>query len=212
MRDYGVATKAAATPRQPKGMAESVNSTRVHTVVRPSGAAGELLRLQRQHGNRFVQQFLSVSGERGAKPSWSPAIEQARSSERSESETLHRYQFPELIQRWGPGDHKQLTTASAKQLLASFEGFTMDEAALNELARCATDMDLKIGELLFNFGGKLVPLTARQKARKLEALKKYYAQHPAREASWRRRLVLAADCRSCCRESVDAAAVRRASE
>jgi hypothetical protein len=55
MRDYGVVTKAATTSRQPKRAVENLKQAQVQTAVQPTGASGELLRLQRQHGNRYVQ-------------------------------------------------------------------------------------------------------------------------------------------------------------
>lgn len=62
MRDYdGVATKTATSLQQAKRAEVGLKQAPAQTAVQLAGAAGELLRLQRQYGNRYVQRILNLS-------------------------------------------------------------------------------------------------------------------------------------------------------
>lgn len=146
--------------------------SRIHMLDSQSiGDRLSLLQLQRNYGNRYVQRIVRLSRERQANISLTHDENQSHQIIVAPSN---------IVQCWKPKGHEQLTKTAVEKTLSNFEGFKFDEPALNKLISYSTDMDMKIIELIFNVGSKLVPLFSRQKQKKLKALQKYYAQHAER--------------------------------
>ena len=86
MRDYGVVTPAATASRQPKRMTKAL--TQVQTALQPTGATGELLRLQREYGNRFVRRAVVLSRKGQGEGDVTPEVEAAIQGERGGGQAL----------------------------------------------------------------------------------------------------------------------------
>ena len=79
------------------------------------------------------------------------------------------------VQRWAPSTHEELTKKGIKEIQAGLN--TVDDDAVNSLAKYATGMDFKFPELWFNFIGKIKGsrISLRGKERRVKSFQKHYA-------------------------------------
>ncbi len=144
-RDQEAVRRAATPSRQPEKAVASLKRAHVQTVLQPTGTPGELLRLQRQYGNRYVQHVIHLWRQTSGSMKGEYRVHGPTRKLTSQGQVRIDQQITgnrRPIQCWGSADHEKISTEAA-------QGIIEDPLFVYQVAQSSSLMDFTTKRLLW---------------------------------------------------------------